>query len=643
MILSAASWAQYSYQPNAWGGVTDIFDYPVGARAMALGGAYVSVADDPFALYWNPAALQHVPNMGLGLYYTNLAAGSAYNYLAYAHPTLFVGTFSVGLLNISTGDIKLRDQDPAVVGTTNYGRTLFLFGYGFNVHQWLSVGATFKVERANLIGYNEEAITAPTNFMESAYGGDLGLLFTPNLQGPYFDQLAIGLTVQNLLQRTIRAIETRESTPRNFRFGLSKKIELAGSNNQILAAFELDKNELTPMQIHTGIEYRFMEMASVRLGLCKDKLTYGIGAKMIGLQLDYSYWNGNDALLGTSHRISVVLNVGKNRQQRMDDYQQRELQRIEKIETARLENERKNAISSGLADGEKLLAKNDLDQAYVTINRILVKYDRTGSDPDLEVARELYARISKELEEKRTKEEETFRRLQEEEAQIRRNAKAADDHYKRYLANFTAEEYHDAILEIDKALEYTPNSEQFKKLKADAEKALATKIASLLERAKTLQAAGRPNEAITMLNEARRLSRDNEKYKSYIVGQIDQISAGLSRDSMLRQAMEYENDKNWVKAAELYKELSNSEPGNVALRKKYDDAFARANARDLDMPDNVKAYYNRGVQAAIAGNYQDALRFLEEARKLQPLNRNILRAIDSANDKLKRSNASTGR
>ncbi|NLP09858.1 PorV/PorQ family protein [bacterium] len=642
MTLLSTLAAQYSYQTNAWGGATDIFDYPVGARAMALGGAYVSVADDPFALYWNPGALQRVPNMGLGVYYTNLAAGTSYNYLAYTHPTLFAGTFSVGLLNISTGDIKLRDFDPAVVGTTNYGRTLFLFGYGFNAHPWLSLGATFKVERANLVGYNDDPTAGPPNFAEASYGADGGLVFTPQLPGPYLNNFTVGVTVQNLLQRTIRAIETRETTPRNLRAGLSKKIDVSTLNHLLVAA-EIDKNEKTSATLHMGLEYRYHEMVSLRMGLYNDHLTYGVGAKLAGMQFDYSYWNGNDALLGTSHRLSLVLNIGKNRQQRMEEHQQQELQRLEKIETQRLENERRNAISSGMAEGEKLLAKNDLEQAYVAINRILIKYDRTGSDPDLEVTRELFARISKALEEKRTKEEEALRRLQEEEAQIRRNAKAADDHYKRYLAYFTAEEYHDALIEINKALEYAPNSDQFNKLRSDAEKALATKIASLLERAKTLQSAGRPNEAITMLNEARRLSRDNERYKSYIIGQIDQISAGLSRDSMLRQAMEYENNKNWAKAADLYRELSNSEPGNVALRKKYEDAFARANAKDLDMPEDVKAIYNRGVQAAIAGNYQEALRHLEEARKLQPLNRNILRAIDSANDKLKKISGSAGR
>ena len=56
VVIQTAA-AQTASAPGEWGGLTDIFDFPVGARAMAMGGAYVSVSDDPFALYWNPAAL----------------------------------------------------------------------------------------------------------------------------------------------------------------------------------------------------------------------------------------------------------------------------------------------------------------------------------------------------------------------------------------------------------------------------------------------------------------------------------------------------------------------------------------------------------------------------------------------------------
>jgi hypothetical protein len=33
------------------------YEVPVGARALGMGGAFVSVADDATTLYWNPAGL----------------------------------------------------------------------------------------------------------------------------------------------------------------------------------------------------------------------------------------------------------------------------------------------------------------------------------------------------------------------------------------------------------------------------------------------------------------------------------------------------------------------------------------------------------------------------------------------------------
>jgi len=39
----------------------------VGARAMSLGGAFVSVADDPTAVYWNPAGLTAISGLQLFL------------------------------------------------------------------------------------------------------------------------------------------------------------------------------------------------------------------------------------------------------------------------------------------------------------------------------------------------------------------------------------------------------------------------------------------------------------------------------------------------------------------------------------------------------------------------------------------------
>ena len=38
----------------------------IGARAMAMGGNYRSIADDWSAMYWNPAGLAYTQGLGIG-------------------------------------------------------------------------------------------------------------------------------------------------------------------------------------------------------------------------------------------------------------------------------------------------------------------------------------------------------------------------------------------------------------------------------------------------------------------------------------------------------------------------------------------------------------------------------------------------
>ncbi len=49
----------------------------IGARAMSLGGAFVSVADDPSAVYWNPAGLTAVNDLQVFLSAETIADFSA--------------------------------------------------------------------------------------------------------------------------------------------------------------------------------------------------------------------------------------------------------------------------------------------------------------------------------------------------------------------------------------------------------------------------------------------------------------------------------------------------------------------------------------------------------------------------------------
>ena len=82
-------------------------DYPIGTRAMALGGAFVALSDDPSGLYYNPAGIcdtrrLNVSVSGLAgkarpgaLNYSYAGAGSASHFAA-ARLLVFSDAYLVG-------------------------------------------------------------------------------------------------------------------------------------------------------------------------------------------------------------------------------------------------------------------------------------------------------------------------------------------------------------------------------------------------------------------------------------------------------------------------------------------------------------------------------------------------------------------
>ncbi len=645
-LLILAGWASARAQAvdgqRAWGGANDIFDFPVGARAMAMGGAYVASADDPFALYWNPAALQNVQHMSLGIYYTNLPAGTQYSYLAYAHPTLFIGTFSVGVLSLNTPDIDIYDdQYPIKLGSLTYGRTLFLFGYGYRPLSWCSIGSTVKVERANLPGYPDPVSGAVHSLSESALGADFGLLLTPKFSTPFLSDLSLGLNIQNAVQRSIRAVENRESTPRTMRFGLGKTIRLGSEGSGIHVALEYDKTATIPGQMRMGLEYAYQGTLALRTGLYGDQLTIGGGAQVAGIAFDYSYWSGSDALLTGSHRMSVILNIGKGRERRLAEYQEREAQRIEQELAVKRQEERAQAIVSGSSRARVLFARNDFTGAYAAIIKVLF-YDVTGNDPDLEDARKLQEQINSALSEQRKREEADILARNEEEMRIKRNNLQIEQHYQKALNAFSLEDFQEALAECDRALAIDSTSERVQLLRKNSDEQLRRKIMNLAERARQLQLQDRGYDAITLYNQARLLARGIPDIETFLAGQISTIESRLSREDLMRRAKSQEMNQNWAEAASLYREALRYDANNQSLRERFEEANARANAREMPMPDDVREIYRKGVNAYGQHKYDEAVQYFEQARKLQPLNKNILKALDSARENLQKQNSTQG-
>ena len=58
----------------------------VGARALGMGGAFVGLADDQSALYFNPAGLTQIPNRSFSTNYNNYLTDIQSGFIGYIHP-----------------------------------------------------------------------------------------------------------------------------------------------------------------------------------------------------------------------------------------------------------------------------------------------------------------------------------------------------------------------------------------------------------------------------------------------------------------------------------------------------------------------------------------------------------------------------
>ena len=260
----------------------------VGARALAMGGAYVAVANDATAGYWNPAGLSQIEKVSFAsMIAANMAEDRKYNYLAIAGKFEF-GSVGFSWLNSGTSDIDGRDNIGNPTGDFNYNDHVFLFSYGKAMEKF-QVGVNFKVIYMKA--------DSKTDFSKSGVGFDAGVKYIID------EKVHLGVTAFDL------GTKVGDEVPANFRVGVAV-FPVEGFT--IPLDIQKTQNE-SEIKLRTGAEYSYQfaddYFAAVRGGVNDGEFCIGAGLTILSrYSIDYAYVSENSDAFGENHRVSLSIN-----------------------------------------------------------------------------------------------------------------------------------------------------------------------------------------------------------------------------------------------------------------------------------------------------------------------------------------------
>jgi hypothetical protein len=288
----------------------DFLDLGIGTRARALGGSFVSMADDGSALLWNPAGSSSANSSRFYFSHNaNFSGMSTIDYISFIKPIIGSSSFSVAFIRHAVDDIPVfpelegtpqeRDTTPELQGN---GIPLGYFGetahiYFVNIAKMvtlhgnrLSIGGNFKYFDESLYGASATGI-----------GLDIGTILAFKMMIP--GMFGIGICMQDISDTRIvwnTQSETKDAIPMNYRMGLHYRIPISAIQSSFSIGF--DRNTRYEGSNHVGMEYSYRDHFVVDMGWNQSKWSFGTGCKFWKIGVQYGFITHT---LGSSHAMSM--------------------------------------------------------------------------------------------------------------------------------------------------------------------------------------------------------------------------------------------------------------------------------------------------------------------------------------------------
>ena len=287
----------------------------IGPRALAMGGAYVAVADNYSAPFWNPAGIGKIDKLeagggnmdrfGLRLNYTHFGGGAT---IPLQVPLIEVISGAGGLLRY-TIEVRATDSEGNPLGKVTITEDKYLGTLGLKLSDFGYIGGNIKGYHFlhPKMGVDQQDAKA------SGLGYDVGFLAGP-FKGLWFGGSGFDLTGTDIKWEN-PPTEPTDTAPPRYSLGTAW---ISDKYNFILSG-QYDFGEASQNSMKAGGEYRFSLVKniaiSIRGGLVvpKDSEAYfSAGGGMIlfeSLKADFA-WVQNKALEAKNTSDTLVFGAG---------------------------------------------------------------------------------------------------------------------------------------------------------------------------------------------------------------------------------------------------------------------------------------------------------------------------------------------
>ncbi len=277
-------------------------DIGFGARPVAMGGAFVGLANDVNSVLWNPAGLVFLDRYQASFSYTNQLGLINYHYLAASLP---LGKYKgLGFSLISSGDKALREWTFG----TSYAQKLWGFYTGITLKFRFASFGNNGLNESDYIVFDQDEITSgianQVNGSAIGFGFDIGLLY------PVSKVITIGTQLRDIYSPVFWDSKTNSSTKQT----KGKYSETVPLEWTLGSAFRLTDNfvfaidyspsiiEDANQKLMAGMEIKFLNLIYLRSGLQNlinnlddERYSFGLGldiGDLIGdsrILIDYTY------------------------------------------------------------------------------------------------------------------------------------------------------------------------------------------------------------------------------------------------------------------------------------------------------------------------------------------------------------------